>query len=332
MSAQAPSNRIQFVDALRGIAALGVVLYHYGERIHWGNWGNMGVPMFFVLSGFVIAMSVGARPPVSAGYLGRFALRRALRLDPPYWLSMAAVIVIGLAAAHFIGQNVKPATWPQVFTHLFYLQVFAGYEHILVIYWTLCYEIQFYLVLIPLLWLGNRFKVVPLLMFATMLLSLVDRNLELTGIAFMGRFWFCFAAGAFVYWATAGVMGVRGLLVGLAVIGTAGALTQDPYAVTTMVTAATLYAVITFGRADIGSSAPLQFLGRISYSLYLTHLIGGWLVLTLLLRWLPPWAALVLGVVASILTAWLFYVLVEKPAVRLSRMVKLRAEPVESRS
>lgn len=326
----APSNRIPFLDALRGIAALGVVLYHYGERIDWGNFGNMGVPMFFVLSGFVIALSVGHAPPVSAGYLGRFALRRALRLDPPYWLSMAAVIVIGLAAAHFLGQNVKPTTWPQVFTHLFYLQTFAGYEHLMVIYWTLCYEVQFYLVLIPLLWLGNRFNAVVPIVAATALLSLADRHFEVTGIAFMGRFWFCFAAGAFTYWATTGVMRPGHLLTALALIGVMGAVTLDPYAVTTTVTAATLYAVITFGRADAGSSAPLQFLGRISYSLYLTHLIGGWLVLTLALRYLPPWAALALGVAASIVTAWLFYVVVERPAVKLSRRVRLKANEVRT--
>jgi peptidoglycan/LPS O-acetylase OafA/YrhL len=317
------TSRIPFLDALRGPAAFGVVAHHYGAPIGWLNYGNLGVPMFFVLSGFAIRKAVGALPPESFGYLGRFAARRAIRLDPPYWVSMLAVILIGLIAQALVGYEPKPTSVSQILTHLVYLQGFAGHEQIQVIYWTLCYEIQFYLVLIPILWVGNRFSSAVPLLFATMLLSLADRHFEITGAAFMGRFWFCFAAGAFTYWTTTGVMRPGHLLTALAVIGTVGGVTQDPYAVTTTVTAATLYAVITFGRADIGSSAPLQFLGRISYSLYLTHLIGGWLVLTLLLRWLPPWAALALGVIASIVTAWIFYVLVEKPAVRLSRMVRL---------
>jgi peptidoglycan/LPS O-acetylase OafA/YrhL len=317
------TKRIQFVDALRGVAALAVVLYHYGERIDWHNWGNMGVPIFFVLSGFVIAMSVGAYPPVSASFLGRFTLRRAIRLDPPYWLSIAATIVIGLAAAAVFEVEPKPTTFSQVLTHMFYLQAFAGHDHIMVIYWTLCYEIQFYLTLIPLLWIGNRFGLAMPLMFATMLLSLLDRRFEITGVAFMGRFWFCFVAGALVYWATCGRLKARYLLAGLALIGAFGAVTLDPYAATVTVTAGALFAVIHFGLIELGSNGPLQFLGRISYSLYLTHLIGGWLVLTFALKFMPPWPAMILGVIASLVSAWIFYLVVERPAIRLSKIVKL---------
>jgi peptidoglycan/LPS O-acetylase OafA/YrhL len=291
----------------------------------------MGVPMFFVLSGFVIAMSVGTRPPVSAAFLGRFALRRALRLDPPYWLSIAATIVIGLIAAALFGIETKPATAIQVLTHLFYLQGFAGHEQILVIYWTLCYEIQFYLTLIPLLWIGNRFGLAMPLIFATMLLSLFDRHFEITDSAFMGRFWFCFAAGAFVYWATCGRLKARYVLMALAVIGAFGAITFDPYAVTTTLTAAALLAVIAFGRVEWGSNRVLQFLGRISYSLYLTHLIGGWFVLTVALEFLLPWVAMAVGVIASILSAWIFYLIVELPAVKLSKLVKLQPRPATAR-
>jgi peptidoglycan/LPS O-acetylase OafA/YrhL len=324
------TSRIPFLDALRGPAAFGVVAHHYGAPLGWLNYGNLGVPMFFVLSGFAIRKAVGALPPESFGYLGRFAARRAIRLDPPYWVSMLAVILIGLIAQALVGYEPKPTSVSQILTHLVYLQGFAGHEQIQVIYWTLCYEIQFYLVLIPILWVGNRFSSAVPLLFATMLLSLADRHFEITGAAFMGRFWFCFAAGVFACAATEGTMKASHFGLGLAIIGAFGALTGDPYAITTVITAAALYAVVTYAREDFGSHPVLQFFGRISYSLYLTHLIGGWLVLIVAMKFMPGWAAMCVALGASILSAWIFHLVVEAPAVKLSKLVKMPASRTSS--
>src|ERR1019366_7007946 len=97
-----PSGRFAFIDALRGLAALSVVLFHAKEGNHTPDmfslmpgWiaalfdnGNLGVAVFFVLSGFVISHSIYAER-VSAPFAGRFMLRRSLRLDPPYWAAIA---------------------------------------------------------------------------------------------------------------------------------------------------------------------------------------------------------------------------------------------------
>ena len=84
------------------VAALAVVFYHVQGALNRGDqaWfpdsmrqlaggGHFGVNVFFVLSGFVIARSVrdGSMTPA---YLGRFTLRRSVRLDPPYWSAIAA--------------------------------------------------------------------------------------------------------------------------------------------------------------------------------------------------------------------------------------------------
>ena len=50
-----------------------------------------------------------------------------------------------------------------------YLQEFLGYEQILVVYWTLCYEIQFYIALILLLWLGQAVRSTMLVIAASSL-------------------------------------------------------------------------------------------------------------------------------------------------------------------
>lgn len=91
------AGRFVFVDALRGIAALWVVLFHLFATSHLEHLeaalpvpiaqllhaGYLGVTIFFVLSGFVIAHSV-ARHRVDAAFAGWFVVRRSVRLSVPY--------------------------------------------------------------------------------------------------------------------------------------------------------------------------------------------------------------------------------------------------------
>src|SRR5690349_21798798 len=88
----------------RHVRALWVVLFHISAAGHIGRleaqlprWidrifkdGHLGGAIFFALSGFVIARSV-RHATVTPSYLVRFALRRSIRLDPPYWASILFV-------------------------------------------------------------------------------------------------------------------------------------------------------------------------------------------------------------------------------------------------
>ncbi len=78
-------------DGLRGFAILAVLLYHSHTRLEgtllekWVVWGWTGVSLFFVLSGFLITgIILDARP--GPGFYKHFFLRRALRIWPAYWL------------------------------------------------------------------------------------------------------------------------------------------------------------------------------------------------------------------------------------------------------
>ena len=153
--------RFTFIDGLRGIAAMGVVCCHLMVHCQFGqlfrahtpgvlfqivNNGFLGVPVFFVLSGFVIAYSQrGVR--VTGKFLRNFALRRSLRLDPPYWATIALILVLrfvgkmhGHSGDQFVG-------WGAIGAHVFYLQGLLHVPEINGVFWTLCYEVQFYLVL-----------------------------------------------------------------------------------------------------------------------------------------------------------------------------------------
>jgi peptidoglycan/LPS O-acetylase OafA/YrhL len=78
-------------DGLRGVAIVAVLLYHCHTRLQgtflerFVIWGWTGVSLFFVLSGFLITgIILDARP--GPGFYAKFFRRRALRIWPAYWL------------------------------------------------------------------------------------------------------------------------------------------------------------------------------------------------------------------------------------------------------
>jgi peptidoglycan/LPS O-acetylase OafA/YrhL len=321
------ADRLLFVDGLRGIAALAVVFYHLVGRtdIGWlSAYGYLGVATFFVLSGYVITMVVGTNK-ITLGFLGRFAARRSLRLDPPYWLSIAIIIAL-MSVARRIGVDKDLPGLSTLLVHLLYLQDLLGVPALSSVYWTLCLEIQFYLVLILLLaspW--------PTMLVCVLLgWSLLEHS-NLISIAPRGLFvhyWFGFAAGALTYWTMEGRLRSRYLYVALAVILIFSFGRNGAWCFTTVMTAGALCMASRLGRMGIWlSGGTMQGLGRISYSLYLFHPIIGWSAQSFALRHVNQWGALFVGLVASLLSAWIAYLLVEKPSIRLSHWVSLRPAP-----
>jgi peptidoglycan/LPS O-acetylase OafA/YrhL len=287
-----------------------------------GAHGHLGVAVFFVISGYVITMNVGRRS-ITLNYLGRFALRRSIRLDPPYWFSIAAAISLAFVASRF-GYTKDFPDAATVAAHLFYLQDLLRLQPIVAVYWTLCLEIQFYLVLILMLWwtgpdLGRRFFVITSLLFFLSILDYSGASLSVPGLFL--PYWFCFFAGACVHWTMAGRLDRRFTVAVLAVIAVSSFFKHADWKVATVLTAGSL--LIANSQTWLSGSA-IQFLGRISYSLYLFHAISGWIAMSLALKFLPPWPALVAGVIASVVSAWLVYVFLERPSISLSRRVTLK--------
>jgi len=162
------SSRLLAIDGLRGIACLGVAVYHltrYGATAElateglpapllWGaNHGWIGVQFFFVISGFVIAHTL--RDAVVDGwYIGNYALRRSLRLDPPYWVTIAGVLALHFLWTHWLNWQ-SPLDVPRplqpplsgwlVVSHVLYIHKLQGFDSLSTGFWTLCIEIQFYL-------------------------------------------------------------------------------------------------------------------------------------------------------------------------------------------
>jgi peptidoglycan/LPS O-acetylase OafA/YrhL len=138
-----------------------VVLFHATEANHipalqaaMPGWlvsivehGHLGVPIFFVISGFVIALSLDGKP-IRAPMVARFMLRRSIRLDPPpYWGVIIIAILFSLLASVIVkDRQVETFSVGQIVAHLFCAQDLLRYQNIIGVFWTLCLEVQFYLV------------------------------------------------------------------------------------------------------------------------------------------------------------------------------------------
>lgn len=141
-------NRFDNIDALRGLAAIAVVLQHSVEQVlalgrghenwllaalriaflHWANFGKVGVVTFFAISGFVIPFSFSA----GESALRKFAISRFFRLYPAYWLSIGLALLI------------VPVSMRQLAANLTMVQMAFRQPDILGVYWTLFIEIVFY--------------------------------------------------------------------------------------------------------------------------------------------------------------------------------------------
>ncbi|MEW2104781.1 acyltransferase [Streptomyces cellulosae] len=160
---QERGNRIVVLDALRLVAALMVVFYHYvafGEG--WDGpqaqlfpvlfrpsaYGWLGVHLFFMISGFVICMSCWGRT------VPDFFTSRVIRLFPAYWLGvLATTAVVTLAPG-----GLAPHAWRDVLVNLTMLQWPVAVEHVDGVYWTLWAEMRFYLLFALVVWRGLTYR------------------------------------------------------------------------------------------------------------------------------------------------------------------------------
>lgn len=347
------------MDALRGVAALGVVFYHAYEGNHLSGllaalpaWvahvlkhGALGVPVFFVLSGFVISHSV-ARSRVTPSFIGRFMLRRSIRLDPPYWFAIALAIGFAVLSARVVPGKEQPAyAAGQIMAHLLYLQEVLSYPAINPVFWTLCQEVQFYFVYVLLLGLARNDPLLPLqgprtalLLGLAALLSLLWPLGLVTTEPWRGSFlplWHNFLLGAGAYWAWRHAEVVPFYLAYGALLLFAGMSHSDNFTTASVLTSLLLWTAAASGRIVSACSWRwLQVLGAISYSLYLTHnpITGAAFRAGYTLTGRSPileafWWFVVTG--ACLAFAWCVWWLIERPSIGLAGRIPLASPPAE---
>jgi peptidoglycan/LPS O-acetylase OafA/YrhL len=334
-------TKFTLVQSLRGLAALWVVLFHLRGGGHIESlvkvipsWidralfqaGHLGVPVFFAISGFVIAHSLSGKT-VSSRFLGVFLTKRLVRLAIPYWVSIALMIAYALLSAWIKHEPYTVPSAGDIALHATYLQEIAGVDPISVVYWTLTYEVQFYCVLAG-LFLAIHYGVKALDMRAAVTVHCLMYALAIIwglGLAasppgLFVNLWFAFYIGALAYWAGQG----RANLFWLLLLAGLLAIFNDSFAITAALVAVALcYALRTGAIRHALSQRPVQWVGTISYSLYLLHLpLQG--ASAFLLKSLVGSSVgadilvMVLTTAAAVLGAGVFHHVVEAPAHRLA--------------
>ncbi len=143
------AKRLPALDLMRFVAACAVMAYHFGfhggvtgkylddysEAIgHYTRYGYLGVDVFFVISGFVIAWSA------QGSTSGRFVWNRWLRVYPTYIFAMLVTsLVVVVAGDHHFTVSAR-----QVAAHLLVDPRRLGFDLIDGVYWTIICELQFY--------------------------------------------------------------------------------------------------------------------------------------------------------------------------------------------
>ena len=350
--------RLRHIDTLRGVAALLVVWLHASGNFSLVNpdaahgWfvtipgsfdvGHVGVVVFFLISGFVIPFSIDARSHAPAR---AFLVKRFFRLFPAYWLS----VPLAAAATFWIW---KTAFAPRELALNFaMLQVVFGARRAEGVYWTLPVEIMFYLIVVGLLLsrdlfaprriaamaaaLGLAFAIalplyrpgirmpsenatfwllnLSIMLWGTVYRSYVDRDPALSK-----------RADATIVWSLCALYVVAMPLIALA---------SNAYLRVTMPTYVAGFAIFIVGTRwlRIGTRVT-DWLGRISYSVYLFHLV----VFLTIEWWLlkqpagSPWRTQALGVYVATATAivlvvaTLVYYSIEKPGIRVGHRLAAR--------
>lgn len=166
-SADTSSRRLPYqpaLDGLRAVAVAGVVLFHAfaaSDLTGWLRGGNLGVSVFFTLSGFLIASLLLLESEGTARVdLVRFFGRRVQRLVPAALVVVVAVMVLhGLGLLSTRSSDVAAAVWSVTNWHI----IVGGEASLLATVlgpfgptWSLAVEEQAYLVLAVLAWVGCR--------------------------------------------------------------------------------------------------------------------------------------------------------------------------------
>jgi len=358
----ATKTRFTTIDALRGVGAFAVMCHHLAGNLLEYDWapaivdtlmayGNLGVPLFFVVSGFVIAHSTN--DAVHSGkFLGIFALKRSIRLDPTYWCAIGITLALLLAKTRFISSEGNE--FPEfrvILAHLFYMQTLLQVPAISPVYWTLCMEIQFYLAFVVSRMLfpgstvtrsakprptkpffnGKKNWAIEHWLFGMYLVSLLIyvRFIPLWIPGLFIEFWFLFYLGVAVNWYLSGRMHSWRLGAVLLIATAFLLISGQAYLAAGIIS--TLFILVAGKRKALTRwlvYPPLMYLGKISYSLYLVHPDIGWSTISVGKKFVTarnPSVGLLLfccGVATSIMSAHLLWYLIELPTHAFAKRLK----------
>ncbi len=317
--------RFNVLDIMRFSAALIVVLYHYtsGEssepfvHISWlTQFGYLGVPLFFMISGFVISASALNRTPAE------FAISRGTRLYP----TVFACLTITTLVIQTLGEG--GISFIQYLTNLTILNLYVGQEFIDGVYWTLLAELKFYVCVLLLLAVGvfDKFKIWLTVWMLMTVSFLIFKQPSFMGIFISPEYSAFFIAGIAFYIVTKEGYDSYyvGLLYAAFVVGSANIYEQASGFMRNTDQLEQVVSVIIVGfffglffliskdKIQIKTSKALMLLGGMTYPLYLLHSMIGKVLFEQFDSVLHPYISLLLITSLMLFMSYFIHVIVEK--------------------
>ena len=359
------SPRFVFVDGLRGLAALGIVIFHiwwyepapypWLDSMHWIVDATFlriraGVQVLLVISGFVIAFTC-RNTWVTPREFVSFVARRLIRLVPAYWFTLACVVLVNAicgAAGDFASPYAGDLTLARVTAHMAFLQDILGHEALSAGIWTICIEMQFYIVAILGWGLAQHAFARPVpneprpsafaLMAVFAPLGFVSlfywRILDSTA-PWVIHFLWMFFLGMSTWWTLDRSL-PRSCYAMIVTVAVVELVFDAEWRYENSVALGTSIAIFMVGeRGELHqwlNWSWLQYLGRISYSLYLIHfpvchllITAGWRLFSDNPTASQASVILTGSFAASLLAAHGLYTLVEAPSLKLSARLKRKS-------
>lgn len=334
-------RRLGMLDAMRFVAAMSVVAFHYTARHspgwngpvpeelagvgQWAAYGRMGVPLFFVISGFVLLMSAWGKDIPS------FVASRVGRLFPAYWVAVTFSIVLVLYVwpenLDFLGHEV---TTSGALLNYTMVQGAFGVADVDGPYWTLWYEARFYALIAVLVLIGlTRGRVLAFCALWPIAGAIsAGSQSDLLTTILMPDYAPFFAGGMLLYlvyrdghdlgtWLLIGLQALIALNFSVSVYP--GVLAAEtPWPPSKVVIALVTFAC--FGLVALVTLTPLAdwdmrwmtVAGALTYPVYLVHENLGWYVIHLLRGQVSPWIAVLAATVAALVAAVALHYLVEE--------------------
>lgn len=337
------NKRYLELDALRGFAAVFVMLFHYTEGKNAPevfNLGVTGVDLFFLISGFVIFMSINN---VTSGR--EFVINRVSRLYPTYWacVSISFGVILLLRLVHFPTAHDSHAGFIDYIANLTMFQYYLGIKNIDIPYWTMIIEMLFYL-LILILYLFKFLKHIVIIGCMLNVLIILNYLLAVNKIIANYTFYFplfnhfaLFFGGILFYKIVTGtIKKAPGYFLIIFCLVTQSIIYKfagsNPDHISFLQYAGMLmfyfllFTLFVNKKLTFVISRPALFLGNISFALYLIHsyIFRGMIGVLEKRLHLPFWVATIfIAIPSAILLAYIITTYIEKPfGFRLKKSLK----------
>lgn len=330
-------ERIPAIDVLRALAAIAVVLFHFEHLLPFGN---SGVYLFFVISGFLVGGILVRKFLKEDIKFSRFILERGFKIWPSYFVFLA----VGSSVAYLIYSRDFPHAYiplKESARYIFFVRNYTGapdhwnFDHV----WTLCIEEHFYVILpaafLILLMIGKPTlqtvitfsitlaiasvvsKVITYFYFPDKPITTPTHN-TLDGFAY-GIIIFCYKEKKIIFPFATRILALTAgccLLIGLAIIQRNDLIEVALQNVLLGILSPLAFGLITFGVLEF-KFRKLYFLRIISfysYNLYLWHLLFYYPIVDHFGIGLTGFS---IYLVTAIILAFVFTHLVEQPFMRL---------------